>query len=99
MGPDGLRDLVVATLVEGVLSYVGVVELGVPSRPALLRRFDALRRGRPAVRCLLSAKWVDLELLWVAAGRRVARLAQCRNSIGQEVGKLALISAAGKVVK
>lgn len=33
LGRDGLRDLVMASLVDGKLAYVGTVELGIDGRP------------------------------------------------------------------
>jgi ATP-dependent DNA ligase len=61
-GADGLRDLVLATLIDGTLAYVGTVELGLRGKATLLARLQALGLRRPAVRCSLSANWVRLEL-------------------------------------
>jgi bifunctional non-homologous end joining protein LigD len=60
VGADGLRDLLMAALVDGQLAFVGVVELGV--RAALLLRLQALSVARPAVSCRMTAQWVKPEL-------------------------------------
>jgi bifunctional non-homologous end joining protein LigD len=71
-GADGLRQLVMAALIEGTVSYVGVVELGLHRKADLLRRLERLVRAKPVVPCRLSASWVDPELFGVVRhfGRR-----------------------------
>jgi hypothetical protein len=64
-GADELRQLLMATLIDGRLTYVGIVELGLYGKAALLRRLQRLGRDKPAVPCRLSANWVDLELFGV----------------------------------
>jgi bifunctional non-homologous end joining protein LigD len=64
-GVDGLRDLLMAALVDGTLSYVGIVELGLNGKAELLRRLQRLGRERPVVRCRLSANWVNPELFGI----------------------------------
>jgi bifunctional non-homologous end joining protein LigD len=61
-GPEGLRDLLMATLMDGALRYVGVVELGIPQTATALARLDAMRISRPAIPCSLSARWTRPEL-------------------------------------
>jgi len=62
---DGLRDLVMASLVDGKLAYVGTVELGTDGRPQTMERLESLRIARPAVPYSLSARWVKPQLLCV----------------------------------
>jgi bifunctional non-homologous end joining protein LigD len=71
-GADGLRDLLMAALVDGALCYVGIVELGLYHKAELLRRLQRLGRERPIVPCRQSASWVDPELFGVVrfCGRR-----------------------------
>jgi ATP-dependent DNA ligase len=61
-GADGLRDLLVAALVDGAPRYVGSVELGFRGGRDLLERLNAIRIPRPPVRCSLKARWVAPEL-------------------------------------
>jgi len=60
-----LHDLVMASLVDGKLAYVGTVELGIDGRPETIKRLEGMRTSRPAVDCSLSARWVKPELLCV----------------------------------
>jgi len=61
-GPQGLRDLLMSTLLDGTLAYAGAVELGIHHRAELMRRLKALARPKPAIPCALSARWVKPEL-------------------------------------
>lgn len=57
-GADGPR-LYVASLVQGSLAYVGMVELGVRGGPELVQGLDAERRREPFVPCSAKATWVE----------------------------------------
>ena len=61
-GADGLRDLLLAAMVDGSPAYVGSVELGIRRGRELLERLGAIRTRKPAVPCSLSARWVAPEL-------------------------------------
>jgi ATP-dependent DNA ligase len=61
-GPDGLRDLLLAAMVDGSPAYVGTVELGIRDGSGLLKRLQAIRIAKPAVSCSMSARWVAPEL-------------------------------------
>lgn len=56
-----LRALLMATLVDGKLAYVGTVELGIEG--ATLTQLEALGQRQPAVPCRMSAKWLAPKLL------------------------------------
>lgn len=58
-----LRALLMATLVEGALTYVGAVELGIEG--VRLTDLDRLARRRPAVPCNTKARWLEPRLLCV----------------------------------
>jgi ATP-dependent DNA ligase len=57
-----LRDVVLATLVNGALTYAGVVELGIPNAPSTLMGLQSRQIKKPAVACPLSARWVAPEI-------------------------------------
>jgi bifunctional non-homologous end joining protein LigD len=64
-GRNGLERLVLATVREGVLGYVGRLSRGLSSqtRAELARRLAALRRRQqPLVPCPQGACWVEPEL-------------------------------------
>jgi hypothetical protein len=61
-GADGLRDLLVAAMVDGRPAFVGSVELGIRGGRELLERLNAIRIPRPAVPCSLAARWVTPEM-------------------------------------
>jgi ATP-dependent DNA ligase len=61
-GADGLRDLLLAAMVDGRPVYVGSVELGIRGGREILERLNASRIPRPTVPCSLSARWVAPEL-------------------------------------
>jgi ATP-dependent DNA ligase len=61
-GADGLRDLLLAGMVDGSPAYVGSVELGIRRGRELLERLSAIRIRKPAVPCSLSARWVAPQL-------------------------------------
>ena len=61
-GADGLRDLLVAAMVDGAPRYVGSVELGIRGGRDLLERLNAIGIPRPPVQCSLKARWVAPEL-------------------------------------
>lgn len=58
-----LRALLIATLVEGTLSYIGAVELGIEG--VRLADLDRLARRRPVVPCGIKARWLEPRLLCV----------------------------------
>ena len=58
-----LRALLMASLVEGELAYVGAVELGIEG--VRLSEIDWLARRRPVVPCGIKARWVEPRLLCV----------------------------------
>lgn len=62
-GPEGVRDLVMASVVDDELAYVGTVELGVDAVPR--KQLESLRVKKPVIRCSLPARWVKPELLCV----------------------------------
>jgi bifunctional non-homologous end joining protein LigD len=62
LNSTGLRDLLMATLMDGKPSYVGPIELGVRRRAEALKRLEGLRIAKPAVPCSVSAYWVKPEL-------------------------------------
>jgi ATP-dependent DNA ligase len=57
-GANGLRDLLLAAMVDGKPAFVGTVELGIRGGNDLLKRLETLRTPKPAVPCSLSARWV-----------------------------------------
>jgi ATP-dependent DNA ligase len=57
-GPNGLRDLLMATLKDGKLAYVGGVELGIREAAALLAKLESMRKSSPVVPCAVAARWV-----------------------------------------
>jgi len=65
--PGGQKELLVATLREGKLTYVGAVERGVPGSVDMLpdewERHEWERRSRsaPVVACPQRAQWVEPE--------------------------------------
>ena len=63
-GRDGVERLLVATVQQGVLRYVGPLSrgLGGPARTELAQRLANRRRPRPVVPCPLRACWVEPEL-------------------------------------
>jgi ATP-dependent DNA ligase len=61
-GADGVRDLLLAAMVDGRPAFVGSVELGIRGDRELLERLNAGRISRPAVPCSLSARWVAPEV-------------------------------------
>jgi ATP-dependent DNA ligase len=61
-GPDDLRDLLMASLVDGALAFVGTVELGIYGKRQLIKSLEASRQRSPAVKCSIPAKWVRPEL-------------------------------------
>jgi bifunctional non-homologous end joining protein LigD len=61
-GPDGVRDLLLAAMVDGKPAFVGTVDLGIRGGSDLVKRLKLLRTPKPAVRCSLSARWVAPEL-------------------------------------
>ena len=61
-GADGLRDLLVAAMVNGKPAFVGTVELGIRGGSDLVRRMESMRTPKPAVPCSMSARWVAPEL-------------------------------------
>ena len=63
-GPDGIERLLVATVRQGMLGYVGQLTRGLPAcvRDELTRRLAARRRPRPVVACPHAACWVEPEL-------------------------------------
>lgn len=58
-----LRALLMATLVNGKLAYVGAVELGIEG--VRLADLDRLARRLPAVPCSIKAKWLEPRLMCV----------------------------------
>jgi bifunctional non-homologous end joining protein LigD len=61
-GREGVRRLLLATVHDGTLRYVGTLGqgLGGPEiRRQLARRLETLRRSGPVVPCLERALWVD----------------------------------------
>ena len=94
--PDGVQRLLLATLREGVLRYVGELSRGLSApartelRPALAKR----RRLRPVVLCPQRACWVEPELYcrvksygWTAHGHlRHATFAGWITDTGRENG-------------
>ena len=54
-----------AALIDGTLSYVGTVELGLRGKADLLRWLQALGRDKPVVPCRQAASWVCPELFGV----------------------------------
>jgi bifunctional non-homologous end joining protein LigD len=58
----GVRDLLLAAMVDGAPAFVGSVELGIRGGRELVERMNAIRIPKPAVPCSLSAKWVAPEL-------------------------------------
>lgn len=63
MARDGLRDLLMASCVDGKLVYVGAVELGIDNRGGTIKLLESLRITKPAIPCALSARWVKPEML------------------------------------
>lgn len=61
-GANGLRDLLLAAMVDGKPAFVGTVELGIRGGSDLLKWPESLRIPRPAVPCSISAHWVVPEL-------------------------------------
>jgi len=57
-----LRDLAMATLVDGKPAYAGVVELGIHHAQELLDRLESARLSDPAIGCPLHARWVKPQL-------------------------------------
>jgi len=57
-----LCDLLMATLVERKLAFVGAVELGIRDAAGLVKRLNSLRTAAAAVPCSLPARWVRPEL-------------------------------------
>jgi bifunctional non-homologous end joining protein LigD len=57
--------LLMATLQEGRLAYVGAVDLGVTGGEELLLRLESLHRRTPAVSCSAPATWIEPKLLGV----------------------------------
>jgi ATP-dependent DNA ligase len=62
-GREGVQPLLVATVRQGVLRYVGQLRPGggVPARTELARRLAWRRRSRPVVACPQTACWVEPE--------------------------------------
>jgi ATP-dependent DNA ligase len=62
-GRDGVQRLLVATVREGVLRYVGQLRPGLsqPARLELAQRRAWRRRSRPLVACPQTARWVEPE--------------------------------------
>ena len=58
-GPEGVRDLVMATLLEGELSYAGLVELGIHQPQKMRSLLEPLKIRKPVITCSLSARWVQ----------------------------------------
>lgn len=58
-----LRALLMATLVEGTLTYIGTVELGIEG--VRLSELDRLACRRPVVPCSVKARWLEPKLLCV----------------------------------
>jgi hypothetical protein len=58
----GLRDVVLATLVNGSLTYAGVVELGIPGTLSTLQRLHSRQIKKPVIACPVSARWVKPEI-------------------------------------
>jgi bifunctional non-homologous end joining protein LigD len=54
---DGLKSLLLATLKDKKLQYVGGVEMGVPG--TVLRELEGVRRASPVVPCSQKARWVE----------------------------------------
>lgn len=52
-----LHALAMATLVDGAITFVGCVELGIDRRPNLAQELKALHRNKPVVPCKVSAQW------------------------------------------
>ena len=61
-GADGLKELLLATLAGGVLTYAGAVELGIPKTQETFLRLQAARITGSAVPCSLRANWVRPEI-------------------------------------
>jgi ATP-dependent DNA ligase len=60
--PDGVHELLMATLMDKTPRYVGTVELGIPRQAELVKRLRAGSVPRPVIPCSLSAKWVKPQL-------------------------------------
>jgi ATP-dependent DNA ligase len=58
----GLRTLLVATVQDGELAYMGGVELGIPEGRSVIRQLEGLARKKPVVPCSGRAHWVRPEL-------------------------------------
>lgn len=63
VGPDGVKDVLLATMMDGKLGYVGTVELGITGEA--VERLESLRCAKPALPCTLTARWVKPDLLCV----------------------------------
>jgi bifunctional non-homologous end joining protein LigD len=61
-GANGLRDLLMGSLIDGKLVYVGAVDLGIREPAKLLKRLRTMNSTAPVVPCWLSAKWLKPEL-------------------------------------
>jgi ATP-dependent DNA ligase len=59
---SGLRDLLLAAMVNGKPAFVGTVELGIRGGSDLVRRMESMRTSKSAVPCSMSARWVAPEL-------------------------------------
>jgi bifunctional non-homologous end joining protein LigD len=77
-GRDGIPRLLLATVQEGALRYVGQVRYGSDHQAgvALAQRLAAQRRQQPLVRCPVRACWVEPVLFcrvkhqgWTAQGQ------------------------------
>ena len=94
--PDGVQRLLLATLREGVLRYVGELSRGLsePARTELTPALAKRRRLRPVVLCPQRACWVEPELYcrvksygWTAHGHlRHATFAGWITDTGRENG-------------
>ena len=64
-GPEGVRALLMASLAEGQVRYVGTVELGITGGRALLSELQAIERRRPIVPASMSARWTQPKLFGI----------------------------------
>jgi bifunctional non-homologous end joining protein LigD len=64
-GREGLRDVVMATLVNGSLTYAGAVELSIPNTLSTLARLHSRQIKKPVIACPVSARWVRPEIYCV----------------------------------
>lgn len=62
---SGLRDLLLATMQDGSLSFCGAVDLGLSGSKELLKRLATRHRRTPVLPCSMRAQWVEPQLFCV----------------------------------